>query len=326
MELHDRLIAACGHENGNIRRAAAIALGNMNITTAKNVLAKLMGDKFPVVKEAAISSLSKLGVTEIVDHLIALLNVEEGDVRKAVLQAVSAKGPAPQTAEQGGAFGGGGEQQTADQSWKVQKMAALALCKIKPEIAVAPLMAALDHENPNVKIASITGLGNMETEHAGDRLIEVLKDENWEVRKAAANALGKIRYKPALEPLVALLGESRFGVKIEAIIALNKFKSLDVLGPLSKTIIADNNPDVRRTAAVALGNLKSEYAIPALTKAMSDEAWQVRKATVAALAGIRSTNILQPMIEGIVDENEEVSQAAAVAYPKVVASLAAEPE
>jgi len=320
MEIHDRIIKSCKNEDPNVRRASAVALGNMGITQAKGPLAALLKDKFPVVKEAAINALSKLNAVEVVEHLTAILNPEDGDVRKAILQTVSSKTPPQdQKSEEEAAMGLTPEKLL--EQWKVKRAAALALCKLNPDIAVAPLIAALAHDNINVKIASIAGLGNMESQTAGPKLLELTKSEAWEVRKAVATALGKIRYEPAIDSLVELLKDSRFAVRIEAIIALNHFKTLDILGPLSNVIGEDDNVDVKRTAVIALGNLQTEYAIPSLTQACSDPAWQVRKAAVTALASLKFPQVLDPLIVALTDENEEVSHVAALAYPKVAAAV-----
>jgi HEAT repeat protein len=85
----------------------------------------------------------------------------------------------------------------------------------------------------------------------------------------------------------------------------------------------DNNPDVRRTIAVAIGNMKAEKAVPALTEACKDEAWQVRKAAIGALGNIKSQAALTPIMEALTDASDEVRMEAAKLYPRLAALLAA---
>ena len=149
MNIVDELIKTCKDDNANVRRASAVALGEMNAKTAKNALAALLKDKEAVVKEAAIYALGDIGATEAADLLARLLTKPDGDVRKAIMEAVSTKKGEQEAVKP--ALPGGKDKPAGD-NWKVKKAAALVLCKLKPELAVKPLMSMLDHDNNNLRI------------------------------------------------------------------------------------------------------------------------------------------------------------------------------
>lgn len=320
VELVDQLIKSSEDENPNLRRAVAMALGELGITSSKGALAKLLKDKEPLVKEAAIYALGKMNVVEAADLLVKLLG-DDTDPRKAILRGVSLKGDEDdKPAATGSGALAGGQKKDVQTPWRVRKAAALVLCKLKPEIAVHPLVQMLGMENDQARIAALAGLGNMEADIAGPAIIELLKVESWEVRKAAAQALGKMNFASAVPALLGLMADSRFAVRVEAAIALNHIKAEETVAPLMKALKEDDTADVRRIIAIALGNFKSEEPVSALAEAArKDEAWQVRKAAVQSLGNIRSAACVAPVMEALTDAHEEVRAAAAVVYPRLIA-------
>ena len=81
----------------------------------------------------------------------------------------------------------------------------------------------------------------------------------------------------------------------------------------------DNNPAVRKTIAIAIGNTKSEKAVPALAAACKDESWQVRKAAVTSLGNLKFQDGLAPVLNSLVDENSEVRHTASIVYTRLLA-------
>lgn len=324
-KLLEILLKASDDPDANVRKATAIALADGDSNHAKSAIIKLAKDKVWQVREAAITSLGKAKVVEAADLMFKVLGCEdEASARKAILQWASAKGdePAPDAAKakaQGGIPGGEAKKPLGD-PWQIKKAAALTLSRIRPDLAVIPLLNALSMENPTAKMAAMAGLSNLNASEAVDMLLEVLADKDWNIRKVAATTLGKLKAESAVDALLNLLDDERFAVRIEVVIALNHIKPPEAVAAFSKAVVSDNNYEVRKVAATALGNLKSQDAIPALVTALGDENWMVRKAAVDSLTNLKAHDGLNNIIEHLVDEQEDVRSAAAVAVMRLIQS------
>lgn len=319
----EALLKAGQSGDPNVRKAAAIALGGADDSHAKAALAKMLKDKVWQVREAAIYSIGRLRVAEAAPYMLGILGVEnEGSARAAILKWATARGDQQETGgAKGGAFAAA-EKKPAETPWQLKKAAALTLSRLRPDIVVEPLIAALGtEESPASKMAALAGLGGVQAEQAAPHVIEALSDNHWNIRKVAATTLGRLRAREAVPRLVEALGDSKAAVRVEAVIALNHIKPEEALSALSRVLLADNNYEVRKTAATALGNLRDEAAAEALYKALEDENWMVRKAAIDALTNLKVTEAMEVMIGYLNDEQEDVRAAAAAGIIRLSAIM-----
>jgi HEAT repeat protein len=323
-KLLEILLKASEDPDANVRKAVAIALADGASNHAKSAIIKLAKDKVWQVREAAITSLGKAKVVEAADLMLKVLGCDdEASARKAILQWVSAKGDEPAADTKAKAPGGvptSEAKKPLGDPWQVKKAAALTLSYIRPDLAVVPLLNALAMENPAVRLAAMAGLGSLNAQEAVEPLLGVLADKDWNIRKAAATTLGKLKAESAVDALLELLDDERFAVRIEVVIALNHIKPPEAVSAFSKVVVSDNNYEVRKVAATALGNLKSQDAIPALLTAVEDENWMVRKAAVDSLTNLKAQDGLDKIIERLVDEQEDVRSSVAVAVIRLIQS------
>jgi HEAT repeat protein len=94
-------------------------------------------------------------------------------------------------------------------------------------------------------------------------------DTNPAVRAKAAEALGKLgdeRFAPIL--LAALADESTI-VRHTIIQSLGKIGSITTIPALIATLKEDENPEISAAAAIALGDIHAEAAIPALLRVLT---------------------------------------------------------
>jgi HEAT repeat protein/beta-lactamase regulating signal transducer with metallopeptidase domain len=75
--------------------------------------------------------------------------------------------------------------------------------------------------------------------------------------------------------------------------------------------LKDEDPEVRRAAANALGNRRDPRAVPALINALADSDAEVRSHVVEALANLRDPRATDGLIKALKDENPEVRSHAA---------------
>ena len=153
------------------------------------------------------------------------------------------------------------------------------------------LHQALKHQNPEVRIAAVTGLARLSGEPNLASFEAVLGDEELAVRQAAVEALGSLGTEAARSRLEKLLeeGEEELGpLAAEAIAAFGK-DSLDFLHELA------NSTDMmsRRAAVFGLTKLGAEGLLQTLAR--EDGQWIVRSAASAALDMLKD----QESIEGV---------------------------
>jgi HEAT repeat protein len=76
-------------------------------------------------------------------------------------------------------------------------------------------------------------------------------------------------------------------------------------------LTADPLPEVRASAARALGNAKSSVALAALAALSVDPVWFVRLRAVVALGALEHPGSVKPLLRGLCDANRNVRQRAA---------------
>jgi hypothetical protein len=149
----DALINALNHQDSDVRRSAADALGNIGSETAVDALINALNDQDSEVRRRAAYALEKIGSETAVEALINALNHQESYVRSS---------------------------------------AGYALGNIGSETAVDALINALNHQDSYVRWSAASALGNIGSETAVDALINALNDQDFYVRSSAADALGEI--------------------------------------------------------------------------------------------------------------------------------------
>ncbi len=84
----ERVSGFLTHENGAVRRAAAISLGNIGDRSAGRRLVRALRDREPAVRAAAATAIGNLGEPQAVRYLILRLRDPNATVRRAAIQAL----------------------------------------------------------------------------------------------------------------------------------------------------------------------------------------------------------------------------------------------
>jgi hypothetical protein len=69
--------------------------------------------------------------------------------------------------------------------------------------------------------------------------------------------------------------------------------------------------DLRKAAALTLGEIRDKDSLPALIRALRDKDWAVREAAVIALGKLQDSAALDPLCQALLDSDEWVRQRAA---------------
>ena len=158
--------------------------------------------------------------------------------------------------------------------------------KLKARRDTAGLIAALAHEDANLRGNAAAALADIKAPEAVEPLIGLLKDSEWTVRVFAARALGSLLDGRAREPLAGALEDEHQRVREAAAFALGRFgdaravKQLivelhnerwDVMSPvivgLTESIVNVSDypsPNLREIAALLLPRIGGDEAMQAV--------------------------------------------------------------
>lgn len=158
------------------------------------------------------------------------------------------------------------------------------------------VVALLGHEkDPAARVAALRALGRLRAEVGLPVLLAALEDPDRHAALAAVDALGAIGAADAVVPVSTLLADPRVPADVQAAAA----RALARLGDarsIPNLMLATGNADVevRRQAIVALGILRAKQAIDLLIERLSDDT--VLREAVVALGNIDDPRTLDPLL------------------------------
>ncbi|MBX3303654.1 MAG: HEAT repeat domain-containing protein [Nitrospira sp.] len=180
-----------------------------------------------------------------------------------------------------------------DPDWVVRREAVITLGEMGDQRCVEPLARALRDGDWQVREVAIEAMGQVGSP-AVETLLKLLRD--WEVRKYAILALGKIRDERVLDPLMLQLRNDEFkDDAIHALVELGEPAVEKLIGGLR-----DKDENVRKSAVLALGRIKSSDAITPLIDMLGDQDWFTRLTAAAALESIgdeRGREAIKPLLK-----------------------------
>jgi HEAT repeat protein len=159
-------------------------------------------------------------------------------------------------------------------------------------------MSALSDSEPVVRVTAAHAMAALPNADAAGALIPLLTDKQEFVRREAANALGATRSRTAVQQLIQLLTlDKEASVRAAAATALGRIKDEAAVVPLANVLTGRapgkkskgrEDEFVIRSAAQALGEIRSRAGVSALISTLNDEKneLEVRRAAAAALGTI----------------------------------------
>lgn len=129
----------------------------------------------------------------------------------------------------------------------------------------------------------------------------------------------------AVDSLMQDLDSKDLEVRKNAAILLGDLKVTRAVEPLIKILADDGSHIMRTEAAKALGKIKDERAVEPLIKALEDDEKSVRTAAITALGRIGDKRAVEPLIELLEDDDSWVRHKAAYALGDIKDERAIEP-
>jgi len=224
----------------DVRRASVRALGSMDGEEAENALIGAVSDRDSHIRKEAAAALGARGSRRAAEVLLEQLAREKyADVMEEIVKAILKADP-------GAVFARIGEFPAGIRE---------AIGRFAGDIDILARLAR-DRELP-VRVAAISGLGNLRDREARDMVIEATRDGDPEVRRTAAMAL--VEAEPDGEALRPLLSDPDMWVRLHAVRAMGKGGRHDAL-TLLKPMLKDRESPVVLAAVEAVAMVGGEIA------------------------------------------------------------------
>lgn len=138
-----------------------------------------------------------------------------------------------------------------------------------PEI-IRVIIDGINDEDPYVRKTSIEAIGHFTDPAVIEALVNSLGDEEINVRESAIIALEKNKDTAyVVKALARVLADPHWNVRRETVEVLGKTRHPDTAGPL-KSMLKDRDPEVRRSALMALAELEGQQVLPLALDALND--------------------------------------------------------
>ena len=169
----------------------------------------------------------------------------------------------------------------------------------------------------DIKRLAVSELGKLGNKHAGPALKEALAINDQELQAEIINALIQIEDAEVLPVCKNYLKHPYTGVRTACVRGLYKVGQA-AAAPLLIEALKDENMEVRNSAAMFLGWIESQEAIPSLLQvAAADHDLRVRKSAIQALENIRNQDAVLPLIRLLNDDVLDIREKALVTLERI---------
>jgi HEAT repeat protein len=201
-----------------------------------------------------------------------------------------------------------------------QRTALLALGRTRAVEAIPALAAGLDSHLCETRIAAVRGLGRTARMEAAIPILDRIVTGQFDApERSLKNALVNCcRSDP--DVLVNYIEQTHGPVRELLARVLGELASPE-LGEELLVLASDVLPEVRASAARALGNTNGSYTLPALHSLATDPEWFVRLRAVVALGQIENIGRISILLRSLCDANRHVRQRAAWALARMEPQL-----
>ncbi len=203
--------------------------------------------------------------------------------------------------------------------WR-RRRALQTLGRMRCPETIPTLAEALEDSDFETRFAALQGLGRTELPDAAVHILDRLSAGRLNLPAAplCRVLVSCCRANPSM--LMPYLRESEGHPREILARALGELAAPD-LGDDLVLLAADALPEVRASAARALGEGKLHLALPVLGRLASDPEWFVRLRAVAGLGALEDAHAIPALVETLADSNRYVRTRAAVELGRMEAHL-----
>ena len=304
-EAEDALIGLLADENGHVRGTAADSLGRMQSAKAVPELVHLLEDEYENVQECAIRALASIGDNSVLEGLVRDFTNLDATMRRNVVRLLGRLGSAKAVDALAYAL--------KDEEPGVRKAVIVALDGIADERILRPLLLAVSDDDPEVRMLAAEAVAKTGVPEAAEALIPLLDDEDLWVCAAAARGLGRLGAGEFGAILAGHLQQARDIFLLALIEVVGTETVPEALEPL--LALADHDdPEVRKTVVSTLASYDWMRVRPCILARLFDEHWSVRKSAAEVLQRHRDAATDQVLLRlAKEDADPSVRQAARAA-------------
>lgn len=244
-EAHAKLIEAVQTGGGHLRFNSALALGFMNVASAKSCLEDVLKNVTDPMEKAGICyALVRLGETDHLKTIVEILNHPDNDVRHIAAIAVEHL-----------------EEPLDDDIYlrhldytnmlvRLRLTRKLGAQKTENPSVINALLKRFDDENEDVRSAAVTSVAGLNPELVYNRMVKLIEGDNTKARRCAYEVLGKIA-KPEAAPLLtnALAKASDNNSRGAVLSALGELGAVEAADQIARYL---DNDDLANAAFWAL--------------------------------------------------------------------------
>ena len=267
-----------GHDDPEVRKVAALGLGQIGEKSAVPALANALTDQASEVAIAAALALASVGSNTAFEPLVQLLGHANAAVRSAAVSAINSIGH-PET-------------EAAVSELVRSPDTHVRECAVKiagyfgyPTSFESVLSFALDPEEP-VQRTAVEHLGYFGDPRAVAALGTALTSTNAAVRASAARALAHVDPDEAIPLLEAALNDSDSRVQYHAVRSIVTQDLESFVPALRRRLESDNAVPVRIAAAEALHHFRDKQAAQLLSSHVDDADSDMACAAISALGAM----------------------------------------
>jgi HEAT repeat protein len=254
------------------KSAICTAMGVIGFQRATSVIREALYDTSSAVRKSAVAAAGKLGMIDSINDIASLLDYNDSEVRKSVIDCL------------------------------------LDLVPVD-RIAIQDVAKRLgDSGNPEQRKNAVllyTALGE------GELLPHFLKDVSPSVRRSAVSSLGKLNIITARGPLQLALVDEDPDVRIAAIESLSDLFGIDVLPQLMHAL-NDDDPWVQCTLLKTIAKYDNSKLLTAINTLFSDAKGILMSACLELLDSIGTSDAMVMVESALKDSDREVVSQALV--------------
>jgi HEAT repeat protein len=225
------LILALNDDKSNVREAAAETLGRIEDPVSVEPLIQRLQDEDIGIRIVIGNALTKIGKPA-VPALVRMLTDKNADVRKTAAETLGRMKDAESIESL--------VRLLKDDDFGVRCAAEHSLREFR-ELAIPPLLRALNSENGTLRKGAASVLGHTRDSKATVPVCRMLKSKDKGERISALEALEKIADRAAAEYIVALLKDKDNDIRRLSVNALGKIGDIGTLMPLVSVLKKDKD-------------------------------------------------------------------------------------
>ncbi|MFK7888560.1 MAG: HEAT repeat domain-containing protein [Gammaproteobacteria bacterium] len=244
-----------------VRQAALSSLAKMGKGLDIELMCSLLSDKDIEVQNKAVDVLIKLAHPDTPRYLIEALQDENEYARRAAVEVLNEVANTDSIKDLLNAL--------QDSDWWVRSRATDALAKIGGDRVVDAVLELINDDDEHIRRSAIEILNSTRSERAISYLMDATKDPDWWVRERAVDALADMGATEALPAMLAMLqGHPKsIPAAIRGIAVLGDSKVIpDLVAALEY-----REKEIKIEAAAALSKLATERHAPEIAGALAQQ-------------------------------------------------------